>query len=303
MISKTVLQLNKTLRLPLHLSRYISYKQMPLECLHKSINTTLATLLVIICVLISACAERPSVKSDTQDGPGNRLIGDETPDAIPRIEPKSRYGNPDSYIVMGKRYQVLNSSKGFVERGIASWYGKKFHGRRTSSGDPYDMYAMSAAHKRLPLPTYVRVTNLENERSIVVRVNDRGPFHDNRVIDLSYAAAKKLDIVAKGTGLVEVRAIGPTQHETAIYGSQPRKVEKPEVYIQLGAFSSRQNAEMLRDRLKTHALGRIHILEGIHKDTRLFKVRIGPLSSIHLADQTAERLQRLGMRDYRVVID
>ena len=263
--------------------------------------------LAILSILVSACAERASLKTSTQDGPGNRQIGDNTPDAIPRIEPKSRYGNPESYIVMGERYHVLESSEGYLERGIASWYGKKFHGRRTSSGDPYDMYAMSAAHKRLPLPTYVKVTNLENGRSTVVRVNDRGPFHDNRVIDLSYAAAKKLGIVAKGTGLVEVRALNSGQERGkeryVSRKSLPHISAKPEVYIQLGAFSSRQNAEMLRNRLQAHALGHIRIQESTLKQQRLFKVRIGPLSSVNLADRTAEQLNNLGMRNYRVVID
>lgn len=277
---------------------------MLLERSQKSINTILA-ILAIFCMLISACAKRSPLKPDIQDGPGDRPVGGEVPDAIPRVEPKSRYGNPESYIVMGKRYHVLDSSQGYVERGIASWYGKKFHGLRTSSGDPYDMYAMSAAHKHLPLPTYVKVANLENNRSIVVRVNDRGPFHDNRIIDLSYAAAKKLGIVAKGTGLVEVRAIDARQKESPspIHEHPLRNAQKPEVYIQLGAFSSRRNAEMLRDRLEIHKLGHIRIQESKLKQLRLFKVRIGPLSSVNLADQTAERLNSLGMQDYRVVID
>ena len=260
-------------------------------------------MLAVLCILVSACAGRAPLKSDSQDGPGNRQISDKTPDAIPKLEPKSRYGNPESYIVMGRRYHVLDSSEGYIERGIASWYGKKFHGRRTSSGDPYDMYAMSAAHKHLPLPTYVKVSNLENGRSIVVRVNDRGPFHDNRVIDLSYAAAQKLGIVAKGTGLVEVRALDPRKEGYDNPKSLPPTGAKPEVYIQLGAFSSRQNAEMLRERLTAHELGQIRIQESNLKQQRLFKVRIGPLSSVNIADRTAERLNYLGMRDYRVVID
>ncbi|MEL7537291.1 MAG: septal ring lytic transglycosylase RlpA family protein [Pseudomonadota bacterium] len=128
-------------------------------------------------------------------------------DPTPRPEPRSRYGNPESYTQFGRRYRVLSTADGFRERGIASWYGEKFHGRRTSSGETYDMFAMSAAHKTLPLPTWVEVRNLKNNRRIVVRINDRGPFVANRVIDLSYEAAKRLDIVRDGTGLVEVRAL------------------------------------------------------------------------------------------------
>jgi rare lipoprotein A len=132
------------------------------------------------------------------------------PDAIPKVEPRSRYGNPPFYGVLGRRYYVLSSSVSYVERGVASWYGPGFHKVRTSTGEPYDMYAMTAAHKTLPLPAYVRVTNLQNGRSIVVRVNDRGPFVGNRIIDLSYTAAAKLDMLRNGTAMVEVRAIDPS---------------------------------------------------------------------------------------------
>ena len=131
------------------------------------------------------------------------------PDMVPRIERRSRNGNPPFYDVMGKRYFVLSSSSGYVERGVASWYGPGFHKVRTSTGEPYDMYGMTAAHKTLPLPAYVRVTNLQNGRSIVVRVNDRGPFVGNRIIDLSYTAASKLDMLRNGTAMVEVRSIEP----------------------------------------------------------------------------------------------
>jgi rare lipoprotein A len=131
------------------------------------------------------------------------------PDAVPRYEPRSIYGNPRFYDVFGKRYFVLSSSADYVERGVASWYGPGFHKVRTSTGEPYDMYGMSAAHKTLPLPCYVRVTNLQNGRSIVVRVNDRGPFVGNRIIDLSYTAAAKLDMLRNGTAMVEVRTVGP----------------------------------------------------------------------------------------------
>ena len=131
------------------------------------------------------------------------------PDAVPRIEPRARYGNPPFYDVFGKRYYVLSSSVGYWERGVASWYGPGFHKVRTSIGEPYDMYAMTAAHKTLPLPAYVRVTNLQNGRSVVVRVNDRGPFVGNRIIDLSYTAAAKLDMLRNGTAMVDVRTIDP----------------------------------------------------------------------------------------------
>jgi rare lipoprotein A len=139
--------------------------------------------------------------------------GSSSTGANPLPESKSRYGNPETYVVFGKRYSVLDTSAGFVEEGIASWYGEPFHGRRTSSGETYDMYTLTAAHKHLPLPTYALVTNLDNGRRIVVRVNDRGPFHEDRVIDLSYAAALELDMVGPGTARVNVRALDPAATE------------------------------------------------------------------------------------------
>lgn len=129
--------------------------------------------------------------------------------ALPRPEMKSRYGNPESYVVFGQRYEVMDSSRGYVEEGIASWYGEPFHGRRTSNGEVYDMHALSAAHKSLPLPTYVLVTNFDNGRQVVLRVNDRGPFHGDRIIDVSFAAAEKLGMIGPGTARVEVRALDP----------------------------------------------------------------------------------------------
>ena len=168
--------------------------------------TRLLSLAVVTALLTAGgCGRLPS-----RDG-GPSYSGDfsSLPNPVPHYEPPSPYGNPDSYVVDGKRYHVLASSKGYVARGIASWYGTKFHGQRTSNGETYDMYAMTAAHRTLPLPTYARVTNLRNGRSVIVRINDRGPFHSNRIIDLSYAAASKLGIVEEGTGLVQVEAIDP----------------------------------------------------------------------------------------------
>ena len=165
---------------------------------------------------------------------------DAIPDAVPRIEPRSTHGNPVAYEVFGKRYFVLATADGYRERGVASWYGPTFHARPTSSGEPYDMYAMTAAHKTLPIPAYVRVTNLGNGRSVVVRVNDRGPFVDNRIIDLSYTAAYKLDMTRAGTAFVEVEAITPgTLVETAqgVTAAQPPPtLQAPVLFLQAGAF-------------------------------------------------------------------
>jgi rare lipoprotein A len=175
--------------------------------------------------ILSACGVSPALNTGRyfeDDGPGRHPPEiDKIADAVPRSEPRSRSGNKP-YQVFGVNYVPLANANGFRERGVASWYGKKFHGRRTSSGEPYDMYTMTAAHKTLPLPCYVRVRNLENGRSTVVRVNDRGPFLNNRVIDLSYAAANKLGIIGRGTGLVEIEVVGPNDSPPSQIATAPR---------------------------------------------------------------------------------
>ncbi len=168
---------------------------------------TLAVLLLAACLLGGCGSSGGTRQAGDSTGAGETDIAD----AVPRVEPRAKYGNMSTYVVRGKRYYTKDDSAGHVERGLASWYGKQFHGRKTSSGERYDMYAMTAAHKTLPLPTYVRVTNLENGRSAVVKVNDRGPFHGPRVIDLSYSAAKKIGVIQKGTAMVEVRALDPAR--------------------------------------------------------------------------------------------
>jgi len=174
-------------------------------------------------VALTACLSTPREATPSYTVPPESLtpppIPDSVPDAIPRIERRARSGNPPFYDVFGKRYYVLSSSVGYWERGVASWYGPGFHKVRTSTGEPYDMYAMTAAHKTLPLPAYVRVTNLLNGRSVVVRVNDRGPFVGNRIIDLSYTAAAKLDMLRNGTAMVDVRTIDPSAPPPVITAS------------------------------------------------------------------------------------
>jgi len=174
-------------------------------------------------------------------------------DAVPRHEPLSRYGNPASYIVMRRRFHVLKTARGYHSQGLASWYGMKFHGHLTSSREPYDIMKMTAAHRTLPIPTYVQVTHLKNGRRVIVKVNDRGPFVGNRLIDLSYAAAKKLDILRTGTAWVDVRVVTPkTQIKTAKSITPPitKQVTSEKFWLQLGAFSRPQNAVQFTIRLK-----------------------------------------------------
>ncbi len=153
------------------------------------------------------------------------------PNAVPKAEPLSRIGNKPYYTVFGKRYYVMRSRRNYVAVGIASWYGTLFHNRKTSNGERYDMLAMTAAHRNLPLPTYVQVTNLENGHRVIVKVNDRGPFAPNRIIDLSYAAARKLHMTGRGTALVEVRALNPgashrKRHPRPLLGAKTKKTHK-----------------------------------------------------------------------------
>jgi rare lipoprotein A len=227
------------------------------------------------------------------------------PDAVPRAEPRSRSGNPPFYEVDGRRYFVLGSSAGYAERGVASWYGPDFHGGRTANGDKYDMHAMTAAHKTLPLPCHVRVTNLSNGRSIVVRVNDRGPFVANRIIDLSYAAATKLDIVKQGTALVEVRVVDPpdTTLAAASLPAQARAVAPDELYVQAGAFADQANAERLLARLRQSGIGAAFV-RGDEVDGRtLYRVRVGPVPSVAEFDRVVEELRAVGVPDARLALD
>lgn len=278
--------------------------------------------LLLIALVLNGCSSGPTSRAD-RDGYPDRPPRDvlAIPDAVPKVEPRSRYGNPQNYVVFGKRYHVMPTSDGYVERGIASWYGTKFHGQRTSSGETYDMYAMTAAHKSLPLPTYARVTNLRNGRSVVVKINDRGPFVGNRVIDLSYTAAAKLGILADGTGLVEVRALDPrrpdrapaplmAQADTAPSAAPPatgHRAAAPagngSLYLQVGAFLSRGNAEQLRSKLQDVRIPDIHISEGVSNQRPVYRVRIGPLAGVDDADRMAATLSRYGITDPRVIID
>lgn len=231
------------------------------------------------------------------------------PDAIPRVEPPSAGGNPDSYTVLGRTYRVMDSNKDYVERGIASWYGTKFHGRTTSNGETYSMYRMTAAHKTLPIPTYLQVTNLENGKQVVVRVNDRGPFHPNRIVDLSYVAAKKLGIANNGTGLVEIRSIDPRnwppeQPKPTPAKAEPRPPLKPDntLYIQAGAFSSRYNAEQLKKKLDVLLPKRSVQLAYLDSD-KLYRVRVGPLPNVDEADKVAQTISDNGYPEPHVVIE
>jgi rare lipoprotein A len=257
----------------------------------------LAAALLFVCV---GCAEAPL----------------RTAPSPTRVPPSVR-GNPASYEVYGQRYVVLASAAGFSERGVASWYGPDFHGKNTSSGEVYDMYAMTAAHKTLPIPCYARITNLSNQRSIIVRINDRGPFVANRIVDLSYTAAARLDMLRKGTTFVELVVLTPGENnatwplaaqaaESPLPAAVPATAPAPPtmtasgMYLRVGAFASRDNALKLQSRLQAAGIADALLSA---TDTSLTRVRIGPLASVDEYDTLMARLTALGIRQVQLARD
>ena len=245
------------------------------------------SLALALALLLVACAG-DSRKGEEVDGPSTRkLTPSEVADAKPRPEPLARYGNRSPYEVLGKSYTVMASSAGYREKGIASWYGSKFHGRRTSSGEVFDMHLATAAHRSLPLPTYAEVTNLENGKRVIVKINDRGPFHDDRLIDLSYGAAIRLGMIGNGTARVEVRAISfdePAPRRTAIKQAEG-------TFLQVGAFRDKSAAEALAGLMMEEHLQPVSIQRG----SGLYKVWIGPYESRSDIDFATQRVIELGL--------
>lgn len=276
---------------------------------HRQSNTL---MLILLSLTFAGCGS-----NKPQDGPpqsGSGAIPNLPGDAVPRPEPRSKYGNGPVYEVLGKRYSVMASSSGYKERGVASWYGRKFHGRLTSNREPYDMHAMTAAHKTLPLPTYVRVRNLSNNKSIIVRVNDRGPFVHNRIIDLSYSAALKLDMIKDGTSLVEVEAISfdapagdrPVRETTAAPPEAqpaPAAAVENQIYVQAGAFGSMENAQRRLAAIRAGGLGLSFVSEDTSQSPALYRVRIGPIKSVEQYDLVVEELESLGIGDPYLVTE
>ncbi|MEL7450490.1 MAG: septal ring lytic transglycosylase RlpA family protein [Pseudomonadota bacterium] len=241
----------------------------------------------------------------------------EAAEPTPRAEPYSRGGNPPFYEVFGKRYYVLPSHHGYKAEGVASWYGKKFHGRLTSNGEVFDMYAISAAHKTLPIPTFARVTNLRNGKTVVVRINDRGPFVNNRLIDLSYAAAQKLDMVRDGTTLVSVEAISmesmieappiaPVMETAAEQATAPapaaQETNAP-VYVQVGAFAEAGNAERLAARLTLSGIDNVFVRSDPGDGMAVYRVRFGPVQSIEDYDRSIALLDSMGIKETHLATD
>jgi len=284
-------------------------------------NLPALVLLTTVGLLLGACSHQPMRGSVPAPHPPERSLPpippnqdsgpmlapdvSNIPEPVPKPEPLAKYGNKSPYSVLGQDYKVLPRAEGYVERGIASWYGNKFHGQFTSTREPYDMYLFTAAHKTLPIPCFARVTNLENGRSIVVRVNDRGPFVDNRIMDLSLVAAVKLGIWQKGTGLVEVRVIDPlrTNAEPAPAPAVVARLHTPKIYLQVGAFGERANAERAAAAIQRAKLGDVRIVHGDAGGHGIDRVRIGPLADVDTADRITPQVRALGLGEPRVALD
>lgn len=269
-------------------------------------------------LVLGGCGSNPA-----NDGPprsGSNTVSGLPEDPVPKPEARSRYGNGPTYEVFGKRYTVMPSAIGYKEKGVASWYGKKFHGNLTSNREVYDMYQMTAAHKSLPLPTFVRVRNLSNNKTIVVRVNDRGPFVNNRIIDLSYAAAQKLDMVSAGTSLVEVEAITfeprgsdqptrsvatapPESRSASSVAATPAQTNPNHIYVQIGAFGDKANADRRLQLLRNGGLGAASVHTDHSVSPPLYRVRMGPIQGVEEYDLLVEELAKLGIADPIIVTD
>lgn len=279
-------------------------------------------LLIIMALMLWGCASPPP-ETDHSDrytisqdvGPSSDVDVSRVTDAEPRYEEPRNAGNKSPYTVWGKQYRVMAhaDADGYVERGIASWYGKKFHGHKTSNGETYDMYKMSAAHKGLPLPSYARVTNLDNGRSVIVRVNDRGPFHEDRLIDLSWAAAKKLDFLGKGTAQVEVAAITVKPDGAMSLAGEPwRSGASPEqaedektlaeapvaigeaLFIQLGSFSNLTPARKLEESVRQRTDAPVRVREVTTSTGRFHRVQVGPFDDTTDAERALQQLASEG---------
>ena len=280
-----------------------------------AVDSRLQRMLPLLLVLaaLAACSGSPQLP---QPGSQQTVVNPE----------RGTRGNPVFYDVLGERYYVLDSSDGFRETGIASWYGRDFHGKETSSGEVYDMHELTAAHKTLPIPTWVEVTNLDNGRQVIVKVNDRGPFVDGRIIDLSQRAAEELDMIRKGTARVQVRALGSPVPEAVLADSRTDDAARPSrgfslisaaeadavngddrafrpLYVQVGAFADRNNAARLVDRLKDQGFGDSFVLTTGQGRERLHRVRIGPIANSNEFDRIRADLRAAGVYDSRLVQD
>lgn len=266
--------------------------------------------------LLAGCSSTPATKPGKSEppsrykqkhdaGPGKYIDTSHVPDAVPRYEVRTMAGNKNPYTVLGKTYYLIQDERSYKERGYASWYGTKFHGERTSNGEVYDMYAMTAAHKTLPIPSYVRVTNVSSGKTVVVRVNDRGPFHSSRIIDLSYAAAQRIGILGNGTGQVDVEIVLPTDAAPPPRANQPTVATPgsqlpPNTHLQLGAFGSEASAKQFAADVGRRLTYPVFISR-VKSHTTLYRVRVGPLKDARQMQHARDQIRSLNIPEPHVV--
>lgn len=281
--------------------------------------TSAMIVAAIAVTIIAGCGGGPTRPAASKpggyyldDGPGANPPAnlDSAAEPVPRIEPLNRYTSRP-YTVLGHTYTPYTQLTPYKMRGVASWYGKRYHGQKTSSGEVYDMYGLSAAHTILPLPSYVRVTNIGNGRSVVVRVNDRGPFHEDRLIDLSYAAAHRLGLIGQGSGMVEVEAIIPGTGDAPVAATPPPEPVPPPapvpppvaaesggIFVQLGAFSAAENADAFLRKLRIDLAWLADTMR-VYRGGGMYKVHAGPYATRDEAELAAERVRKeLGFRAF-----
>jgi rare lipoprotein A len=258
----------------------------------------LLCLSLILCLWVTACS---SIQPSSDGKPLRDISAADVADASPRADPVLAAGNTSPYRVAGEEYRVLASSQGYRESGVASWYGRKFHGRKTANGEVFDAYAASAAHRSLPLPSYVRVTNLDNHQSMIVRVNDRGPFHADRIIDLSYGAAVKLGFAEQGVARVELTAISVEGTEDLRNDPEFAHWRSDYRFLQIGSFSEERSALALQRRLEEQVSARVDVSEFQRSDRAWYRVRIGPLHDWQELQDIKAQLTRLGYLNVRAM--
>jgi len=264
------------------------------------ISVSLA-LSVVCGSVIAALTPEQIQELVNRDGPPTGLPDmSHVPNAIPRVE-KALAVSMRPYMVFGRRYRPLKTSTGYVAQGTASWYGKQFHGNKTAIGETYDMYAMTAAHKTLPLPSYVEVINLDNNKRVTVRLNDRGPFYKNRLIDLSYAAADKLDMIQSGTARVEIRSVYAISNDQ-IVADNDKMPSSTEIYLQLGVFGEYEAAQRLQSRMGRYLRRPIRIEEADTDLGHVKRVQVGPLDSVALADEVIGQLRDVNINHLQLIL-
>ena len=281
---------------------------MPTDFFMPLIKQALALLLLFL--VLNTCSKTQISIEEKDGGPTEDIDLSHIANAVPKAEDWARYGNHSPYYVLGGTYHVMDSNQNFEQEGIASWYGTKFHGALTSTREAYDMYGMTAAHKTLPLPSYVQVTNLENQKQIIVKVNDRGPFVGDRIIDLSYAAAHKIDMHKQGTAKVHIKVLPPFLSKPTLQAPQQNsryvrnEYDFPKDktnYLQIGVFSIEETAKALQLSLVSHINNNILIINEQNTGTTLYKVRIGPIKNFDELESIQEVLIKRNLPHYFLI--